>query len=162
MSGVPGPANWGSSPLGTVCTRSPIASVATGPASTRRGPQSRPTLLAAIPRNARRFIAGSFRVLPNVLRRRPIQSASIARSLHRPEIATAFRDRGLAREDLIQLRRECRGGYGTDVLVADPPPSIDDERLRYAVDAVVHRDLAARVYAVRVCDAELVKERSRG
>ena len=44
----------------------------------------------------------------NVLSRWPIQSASIARSLHRPEIATAFRDRGLAREDLIQLRRECR------------------------------------------------------
>ncbi len=39
-----GPANWGSSPFGTVCTMSPIASVVTGPASTRRGRKSRPSI----------------------------------------------------------------------------------------------------------------------
>src|SRR3989442_9919184 len=53
-------------------------------------------------------------------------------------------------------------GEGADMLGADRAVARDEERLRHAVDAVVHRDLAAAVARVGKGEAEVADELAPG
>src|SRR6266700_3690410 len=135
MSGVPGPANCGSSPFGSVCTMSPIASVVTDPAITRRETNSRLVAPTAIPTNVRRLIGNSFSA-SRTFHRVPRYRSPLRSLLHGAKLSAPLGRRGAPGEHLLEYRRNRRRRHGADLLVGDPAGSIDDERLGDAVDAV--------------------------
>src|SRR5437879_8600396 len=61
-------------------------------------------------------------------------------------------------EQRLELCTDQLVGEGADMLGADRAVARDEERLRHAVDAVVHRDLAAAVARVGKGEAEVADE----
>src|SRR5438445_13277698 len=65
-------------------------------------------------------------------------------------------------EQRLELCTDHLVGEGADMLGADRAVARDEERLRHAVDAVVHRDLAAAVARVGKGEAEVADELAPG
>src|SRR5712691_7579495 len=142
MSGVPGPANTGSWPFGSVCTWSPIASIVTGAAVPLAvghicHAATATTAVAPAPyRSLRRVIACACRLLS--LRFIPILGSSgglvVAAPLGRANDTQAR---------LFDLRGQQRRPERADVLVGDATCRVDDERLGESPHPVVDGDVAA-------------------